>query len=240
MHARILALGIMAVLLAGCAVRLGGPKPVEYRAVGLSAASGVEPAQVAALIREARANVVLLAAEADAGWFDEVARQSNLSLSGPGVDGSLSWAFLAGEAVGDTTVALRMPSGGEVVVHDALYRVDRYRYLDLMALRIDSTDRAREAVGALLGYVATDVMPQAAVVLAIDVPDAETGDRVAALLSPVFRDVRGCLRRDEQSRAPVGPGVRLFFGPEARVRCEEARAVMDGDSPLMARLIVNR
>ena len=239
MKARHLLLGALALILAGCAVRLGGPGPVEYRTVALSTAAGVEPADLAALITRARANVVLLAAEADREWFDEVARRSRLSLSGPGGAGPVSLGFLAGEAVGDTTVALRLPDGDEVVLHDALYQVDRRRYLDLMALRIASSSQTREAVKALLGYIATDVMSHAAVVLAIDVPDPATGDSVAALLSPIFRDVRSCLGTNAED-APAGPGMRMFYGPETRMRCEEASPLADGSSPVVARFIIER
>lgn len=240
MKAKLLVLGTAILFIAGCAVRLGGPKPVEYRAVALSAAAGVAPDEIATLIQGADANVVLLAAEAEPDWFDEVARQASLSLSGPGTAGPVGLAFLASEAVGDTTIALKLPDGDEVVIHDALYEVDDHRYLDLMALRISSATRVRESIKALLSYVASDVMPQAAVVLAIDVPDSATGDSIAGLLSPVFRDVRSCLGQTDDESTETEAGMRLFYGPEARLRCESARPLAQGGSPLIARLIVGR
>jgi hypothetical protein len=199
------------------------------------------PDQVAQYIRQAGANLVLLAAEADSAWFAEVARQSRLTLSGPGDAGGVALAFLAGAPVGDTTVALPLETGGSVVLHDALYRVDKQRYLDLMALRVGSAAEVRPVVQALLKYVATDVMSTAAVVLAIDVPDAATGTALAALLEPAFRDARSCLPGAERERvAEPGAGMRLFYGPEARLRCESARHVGDGGLPVVAQLIIDR
>lgn len=227
----------LAILVVGCAVRLGGPKPVEYRTLAFSVGEGAGPAEVAQWIRSADANLVLLAAAADSAWFSEVAKQANLKLSGPGSAGSVSFAFLAGEPVGDTTIALPLPDGGSIGVHDALYRVDKERLLDLLAVQIPSAAQSREAVKALLNYVATDVMPEAGVVLAIDVPDPATGDSVSALLSPVFRDARTCLRPG--AREPEDDAswrMRLFFGPETKLTCEDARP-LGGRGPLIARLI---
>lgn len=223
------------VLLGGCAVRLGGPGPVEYRTVALSTGHGIAPDEVARWIRDADANVVLLSAAADSAWFDAVARQTRMKLSGPGRAGASSLAFLAGDAVGDTTVALSLPGGDEVIVHDALYEIDRYRHLDLIALRVDPGQDVRDVVRTLLGYVATDVMPSAVTVLAIDVPSAEVGDSIATLLDPAFQDVNRCLARGtDPSR---GPGMRLFYGPQARIRCDTARLLGESGS-VLAHLIV--
>lgn len=239
MIGRTLVAGWALVLVTGCAVRLGGPGPVEYRVVALSAGSGAAPEDVAGWIRQADANVVLLsAAAADSTWFGEVAQRSSLSLSGPGSAGQVAFAFLASEPVGDTTIVLSSAEGASVVVHDALYKVDKHRYLDLLALRIGSAPEARVAVKALLRYVATDVMPEAAVVLAVEVPDAATGDSVAAFLDPAFRDARACLAGRGAERRSAG--MRLFYGPEARLRCEDARLLGGDDSPILARLVVGR
>ncbi|HEX7050349.1 MAG TPA: hypothetical protein VF188_09125 [Longimicrobiales bacterium] len=234
--------GAAFVLMAGCAIRLGGPGPVEYRTVALNADSHVTPEEVAAWIRRTGANLVLLAADADSAWFDEVARRSELALSGPGRAGAVAFAFLAGKPVGDTTVALPLDGGGRVVVHDALYQIDENRFLDLLALRIDHQRQVVDAVRALLDYVATDVASTAAVVLAVDVPDGAVGDSVSALLNPAFLDARACLEDgDGAARSGPGPtGMRLFYGPEARMRCDEAERLAGADSPLVARLIVGR
>ncbi|HEX7117302.1 MAG TPA: hypothetical protein VF212_00845 [Longimicrobiales bacterium] len=230
---------IIAIVLAGCAIRLGGPKPVEYRTMAFNVGSGAGAAEVAGWIRRADANLVLLAAAADSAWFGEVARRTELTLSGPGTAGSVSFAFLAGNPLGDTTVVLPLPGGGGVGVHDALYEVDDDRYLDLLAVEIPSAAQSRDAIKALLEYVATDVMPDAAVVLAIDVPDAATGDSISALLSPAFGDARSCLDEGARETDDAAWGMRLFFGPEAKLRCEEARPLGE-QGPLMARLILTR
>jgi hypothetical protein len=233
---------VLALLsLGACSVRLGGPGPVEYRTVALSTGPGALPAQVAQYIRQADANLVLLAAQADSAWFAEVARQSKLTLSGPGLAGGVALAFLASTPLGDTTVTLPLETGGSIVLHDALYRVDKHRYLDLMALRVGSLGEVRPAAQALLRYVATDVMTSAAVVLAVDVPDAATGDALAALLEPAFLDARGCLPTPQRERLTAdGPGMRFFYGPEARLRCEGARQLGGGDTPVVVQLVIGR
>src|SRR5690606_39112688 len=103
--------------------------------------------------------------------------QVKLTLSGPGVAGSVAFGFLAGEAVGDTTIVLPLEGGGEVALHDALYIVGAGRYLDLLAARFSPDADVREAVRALLNYIATDVMPQAAVVLAVNAPDPAAAEQ---------------------------------------------------------------
>lgn len=229
------------LLASGCSVRLGGPGPVAYRTVALSTGPGTLPDQVAEYIRQANANLVLLAAQADSSWFAEVARISKLTLSGPGDAGGVALGFLASEPLGDTTIALPLTTGGEVVVHDALYRVDKYRYLDLLALRVDDRAAVKPTVQALLNYVATDVMTGAAVVLAIAVPDEETGDALAAILDPVFHDARSCISNSgEAERAVAAAGMRLFYGPEARLRCQSTRQPGGPGSPAVVQLVVER
>lgn len=227
---------IALVLLGGCAVRIGGPGPVEYRTVALSTGHGTAPDEVARWIRDANANVVLLSAAADSAWFDAVARQTRMTLSGPGRAGPSSLAFLAHEALGDTTVALNLASGDEIVIHDALYRIDKHRYLDLIALRVDPGQEARDVVRTLLGYVATDVMSSAVTVLAVDVPTPEMGDSIATLLDPAFQDVNRCLSGGN-NRPSQSAGMRLFYGPQARIRCNTAR-LLGESGPVLAHLIV--
>ncbi len=230
---------VIAIILAvaGCAVRLGGPKPVEYRTLAFSVSPEAGVDEVAGWIRRADANLVLLAAEADSAWFGEVARRAKLDLSGPGSAGSIAFGFLATEPVGDTTIVLPLEGGGEITVHDALYKVDDARYLDLLAVRVPSPARTRDAIKALLGYIATDVMQESAVVLAIDVPDGATANSVAALLRPIFQDARDCLP-DAAGAGEAGHGMQLFFGPATKLRCEGARPLGAG-GPLVARLILS-
>src|SRR5690606_9355175 len=174
-------------------------------------------------------------------WFAEVAGLSRLTLSGPGNAGTVRLAFLGAEPLGDTTIALPVAGGRPIIVHDALYQLDDYRYLDLMAVRIEPGTDVREAVRSLTGYVATDVMSNAAVALAVDAPDLAAGDSLASLLRPLFSDARVCLpapENDGRDRPRVR--VHLFHGPEARIGCEGASVVDAGIPSLVARFIVNR
>ena len=227
-------LAVLAIaLVAGCAVRVGRAAP-EARTVIALRPTGQTPAAVAPLIRSANADVVLVAAANDSAWFAELARASALQLSGPGVAGATRLGFLTRTAaVGDTTVSLRVEGGDSLVVHDALYDVPGKRYLDLLAFRIDAATPLRAAVRALLEYVATDVMPEAAVAIAVEVTEPALGDSIAAVLSPAFTDVTvGC--EEEPDAAPRG--IRLFYGPELRMRCERASLVApDG---VQARLVI--
>jgi len=226
-----------------CAVRLGGPKPLTYRTLAIAAEEGEAPAAVAQRIRAAAADYVLISAPADSAWFAEVASLARLTLSGPGNAGSVSLAFLGSEPLGDTTIALPVADGRPLIVHDALYKLDSYRYLDLLAVRVEPGTPVRPAVRALTSYIATDVMSNAAVAMAIDAPDAEAGDSIATLLRPLFSDARVCLPRSGNGeRARTRVRVHLFHGPEARIGCEGASIIAEesGVPALVARLIVNR
>jgi len=231
----------MAFAFTACAIRLGGPKPLTYRTLAIAAEEGEAAAVIAERIRAADADYVLIAAPADSAWFAEVASLSRLTLSGPGNAGTVSLAFLGSEPLGDTTIALPVEGHRPLIVHDALYKLDDYRFLDLLAVRVDPGTAVRPAVRALTSYIATDVMSNAAVALAIDAPDVEAGDSIAALLRPLFSDARVCLPRTgngERARARVR--VHLFHGPEARIGCEGASILESGVPALVARLIVNR
>lgn len=241
---------VSVLLVVGCAVRLGGPKPVEHRTLGWVALPGAAPAEVASRIRGTMADVVLLAGPADSAWLAEVARHAALEPSGPGNAGSVGLAFLTaatltdtleGKPVGDTTVALPVGDDGHLVVHDALYRLGKGRWLDLMAVRIDPALDLRASVRALLQYVATDVMPDAAVILGIEVPDTAAGDSIAALLRPAFFDALDCRVRagkPETQRPPVR--MRLFYGPEVQIDCRDVEFLEDDGNPLLARFVIVR
>lgn len=244
----IVATGLL--VLAACAIRLGGPKPVEYRVLALNAAGEGDAATVAERVRSTGATVVLLAAPRDTAWFAGVAQGVDLSLSGPGVRAGNGLAFLAAEPVGDTTIALptgRAESSPTVLVHDALYEVDDDRYLDLMAVRIERGQDVSAAVRALLAYVATDVMPNAAVALAVDAPDAGAAGRIARLLDPAFMDTRECMgASDDEGTDGAGggtqmqPGLLLFYGPELQMRCERAELRNELGRAIVANLILGR
>jgi hypothetical protein len=229
----------LAVGVAACSPRMGDPRPVNVPTVAILAEAGADAAVVGAAIRETRPRVALVAGPLDPAWFTAVAVAAGLSnLSGPGeLAPDLAVGFLGLEAVGDTTVELSY-DGGSFRLHDALYDFGNRRFLDLMAFRVTDPATVRSLIGALNAYVATDVMPGAAVVFAVAVPDAAVGDSVARLLSPMYRGVTHC---GASADAVQRSGIRLFFGPEARMYCRTAAATeLPGGDRVHADLVAGR
>lgn len=217
---RRLLLGLATTLaVTACAVNVGAVREIPLSAVALRVPAGTDAAAVSALIEDATAEVALVAGPPDTAWFAAVGEATGLTVSGPATAGDLGLGFLAGEPVGDTTVVLTY-DGGSLTVRDALYDLDEERYLDLLAFRIDDATAARQEIAVLVEYMATDVMNSAAVIMAVAVPTAAVGDSVGRLLSPAYFDALRCepglaSRRDRA-------GVRLFYGPEARIFCSAA------------------
>jgi hypothetical protein len=213
------------MLVAACAVRMGGGAPEERRALAMDVAAGISADSVGKAVRAADAQVVLLSAQADTAWFGQLARASGLVLSGPGLAGTQRLAFLAKDsAVGDTTITLAVEGGDSLVVHDALYKIDKNRNLDLMVLRLTGRHPLRATIRSLLSYIATDVGGDAAVIIAVDVDEPARGDSVATLLSPAFADTRLCIPSSE-SATGANLKIRMFYGPQMRTECRDARAV---------------
>lgn len=214
------ALGLAAVtaFLGACAT-LGGPRDIETPTVAVQVSQDASAAAVAGALEASGARAAFVAARRDAAWFNELAAASRLHLSGPAAMGDLRMAFLAPEALGDTTIGLDY-DGGTLVVQDALYEISKERYLDLIAFRIEDGSEVRPAIAALLQYVATDVMNAAALVMAVAVPNAAAGDSVARMLAPAYFDVLRC--DPEAARASAGEDIRVFYGPAARMYCEGA------------------
>lgn len=210
--------------LTACAVNLGGPRDIPLTAVALRAGPGAAPGDVAASLTSPRAGVALVAAEADSAWFAALGEALDRTVSGPAVTGDLALGFLGDEPLGDTTIVLSF-DGGSLTVQDALYEVDDDRFLDLMAFRIDDLATARPALAALMEYMASDVMNSAAVVMAVAVSSPAAGDSVGRMLSPAYFDALRC----EPGLAPPEDraGIRLFYGPEARVYCSAATVTGD-------------
>ena len=226
-----------ALLLGACALRLGGPEPEQYDTVALSVGSSGSASDVAAALTAAGAEIVLLAADQDSTWFASVATAASLDLSGPGRTSGRSMAFLTSglEILGDTSLVLSVPGGGSVHMHDALYKIDDYRNLDLMMIRFDAPD-IRAAVTTLLSYFATDVGADAAVVLALDGPTQQIADSAAVLMRAVMTSAREC-RNTPQLGSDIP--VRLLYGPSARITCPSAR-VVEGNAGVVARVQVER
>jgi hypothetical protein len=237
-HARTLVLlPILAISLAACAVRLGGPSPEQFDVAALAEPLNADAAEVGERIRAAGAEIVLLAAERqDSAWFTAVAANASLGLSGPGTTTGRGYAFMTNlEILGDTTLVLAVQGGGSVHMHDALYRVDEHRYIDLMLVRLDGPD-LRSTVRTLLNYIATDVPADAALFLALDGPTPQLADSAATMIRATIGDASAC-REDRQAAAPA---VKLLYGPSARVRCLSARNVGGATTGIVARLEVGR
>lgn len=212
------ALALGALGFGACSSALSAPKDIPVTTVALRATDNATAAAVAEALGAAGAQAALVAAPRGEDWFEEVASATGLTRSGPGDMGGLDFAFLAPEPLGDTTIAL--PYGADsLVIHDALYEIEEDRLLDLIAFRLSDEATARQAIRALLEYVATDVNNAAALVMAVAVPTVAAGDSVARMLSPAYYDVNRC---EVGPATAAGSGIRLFFGPDARVYCSDA------------------
>jgi hypothetical protein len=224
--------------LGACALRLGGPKPVEYDAAAVRFESNATPAAAAAQLRTLGIDLALVLTPNDSAWLRQVAQQAQLTSTRPGRIGDLTAAFLAFKPQGDTTLVLNVPSGGRVLLHDALYNIDKERRLDLMTAVIESGTSTQGAVRSLLEYVATDVMSVAVGVLAVQAPSAAVVDSVALLTRAVWADAWECTEAGRRGEPAPPTNLRLFYFPAARVRCEQAQVSDNGSQATVARLIV--
>lgn len=231
---RLGALVVTGILAAGCAIRLGGPQDLDFQMLLMSPHRQHTAEQVAGHIHEAGSRSVMMAAPQDSVWFQEVAERSNLELSGPAVDDDLSFAFLSGDAKRDTTVALGIGQRS-ILLHHAVYRLDREgpmrRTTNLLALRMDPDMDRRSVVRSLLDYIADNVSHDASLLIAVDLPDSQAADALARTLRPLLRDGRDCLPEDMPQD---GQGLYLFYGPELRLECTDARLL---DMPFPAMLV---
>jgi hypothetical protein len=236
--ATIIAVALATLAAAACGTRTGGRTGNGHQVAAFRAGSGSSAQDVAARISRARAGIVLLSAERDSAWFAAVAEGAGLGLSGPGLTGDVGMAFLTNlEVLGDTSLVLSVPEGGSVHMHDALYRINRSRMIDLMLVRFDAPD-LRAAVRRLFSYIATDVGANVAVLLAIDAPTVQLADSAAVLMRAHYGNELECAGADiaDGERGPV----RLLYGPSARLSCSYARA-LPGDLPgVLAGVVLQR
>lgn len=228
-------LTVSAGALAACAVRLGGPSPEQFDVAALFEPLNADAVAVAERIRSAGAEIVLLAAERqDSAWFTAVAGNAQLGLSGPGTTTGRGYAFLTNlEILGDTSLVLPVAGGGSVHMHDALYRIDDHRNIDLMLVRLEGPD-LRASMNRLIDYFATDVPGDAALLLALDGPSPQAADSAAWMIRATMANASEC---GDQAQ-DVAPAVILLYGPSARVRCRSARAVPGTAPGIVARLEV--
>jgi hypothetical protein len=233
---------ITLVLLAGCAVRLGGRGPVVYDTVGIEFEDGLSVDAAAARLREQGTDLALLLTKQDSNWVRQLARQMQLESTRPGKQGDYTMAFLAGKPLGDTTLTINLRAGGAVRIHDALYNVDNVkkptdpsRKLDLMLVMLDPGTNVRLAVDTLLDYIANDVGGTSAVVLAVHTPTPVLGDSIVALTRAYMADAWECTPGARDTRTPPALPIRMFYFPAVRIRCETAKTL---DRAMVARLIV--
>ncbi|MEJ2215020.1 MAG: hypothetical protein P8099_00255 [Gemmatimonadota bacterium] len=241
---RILSVALFVALTAAstaCAVRVGHSGPEQSAVLAAYEPADATPEAVATLIREAGAQMALLAVRADSAWFRAVARRTGLTLSGPGDAGGVLLGFLGPEPIGDTTLVL-VYEAGQFTLHDALYRVGKERALDLLAMHIADASAARPMVHRLLRYLATDVDATSAVMIGVAAETEPAADSVATMLAPAFTDARRCMDGpgDRDAARAQGPHLRLFYGPEARLACDSARPIDALGRPVVAHLVVLR
>ena len=237
---RMAVLGVAGVVMAGCAVRLGGPKPEVYETVALKAPDGASAADVAATVKRAGGDIVLLVADRDSAWFSDVSAQTGIPIDGPGYTGGPGMAFFTHlKVIGDTTLTIPIEAGGKLHVHDALFEVAEGRDLDLMIVSFAEAASARDGVRTLLQYIATDVGGTSSVLIGLVSPSQAVSDSVSTMLRAAFRNALDC---GDTSIAPPagGLGMSLLYGPEARISCESARVLPGSPNAIVARAVVGR
>jgi len=233
-----IAAGMALAITAACAVRLGGPAPVEYRTLSIAAAPGEPVSAVAARIMEAEPDLVLLSAPHDSAWFGSIAEATGLELSGPSRTSGSGLAFLTRrvELLGDTSIVMGAAGGSRIHMHDALYEIDERRLIDLMIVRADPVVDVSSVVRTLLSYEASDVMATATIVLGVEAADAAVADSIALRLRAAFENAAECAGDSGADR----PAVRLLYRPPARIRCSGASVLESYGRPIVATLVVGR
>jgi hypothetical protein len=215
-------LPLAVLVLAACAVRLGGGGARQLSAVAVQAPAAAAAADVAAGLRAAGADLVLVSADRDGAWFAEVAAASGLELSGPGMSSGRGFAFLGSlELLGDTSLVLDAGDGSRVHMHDALYGIPGERFVDMMLVSFEGD--LRDGVRTLFSYIATDVPADAAVLLAIDAATPALADSAAILMRAHYNPASEC---GDSGFDNAGTGsIRLLYGPSARISCSSARTL---------------
>lgn len=233
---------MLAIAVSACAVRLGGPSPEEYDVATLFEVRNADADAVVERITESGAEIVLLAGERqDSAWFTYIAAHARLQLSGPGATTGRGYAFMttpALEILGDTSLVVPVEGGGSVHMHDALYRIDESRLIDMMLVRLQGPD-LRASVRTLLNYIATDVPADASILLALDGPTPQAADSAATMIRATIGDASECLE-GETDGSTSDPAVRLLYGPSARIECLSARTLPGTVPGIVARLQVGR
>jgi hypothetical protein len=226
------------LMVTACASALGGRgDPVPRDAIALRVPATITAEALGARLRQGGYEFAMLSAPRDSAWLATAATAAGLQMTRPGRVGENTYVFFGPKAVGDTTHTVPVPSGGQVRLHDALFQVDKARNLDLIIARFEGVTDLRSGVRALLGYVGSDVSNSAALLLGVDAPTPQFGDSVALLLRALYTDTREC-GSTSNPQAGNQTGLRLFYGPQVRVRCERAEVLNESGSPISVHFLL--
>jgi hypothetical protein len=89
------------------------------------------------------------------------------------------------------------------------------------------------AARALLEYMATDVMANASLVLGIQAETAGDAQAMEELLRAAFTNAAEC-----GGLEAADARFRIYFGPVARIRCQEASRLSSAGTAIVARVSV--
>jgi hypothetical protein len=226
---------LFAVIITGCAVRLGGPSPVQRDTLAWRVPGNTTADELGARLRTGGYEFAMLATSRDSAFLATAATRAGLQMTRPGRIGESSYVFFGPKAIGDTTHSVPVPTGGHVRLHDALFQIDKNRRVDLIIARFDSVANLREGVRALLQYVAKDVSGNVALLLGFEPASPQIGDSVSVLVRAILTDTRECSAAAGRTAQPT---IRLFYGPEVRVRCERAEVLNETGGPVSAQFIL--
>lgn len=234
---RVISIALFA-LSAGCATPLGHPKPMPEDILAMRVADTTTAQQFGALLKQHNVSAAILSSAHDSAWYAQVAATTAMKMTRPAHVGANTFAFLGPQALGDTTLTLKVQGGGDIRLHDALYRIDKNRRLDLMAVHIDPGANLLESVHALLAYVSTDVMANAAVVFAIEPPTPALGDSVSILMRAAFTDAWECTKDGKTGSRNTELPMRMFYGPNMHISCDSAERLSDGGTGMLGHFVL--
>ena len=230
-----IAAGIALVATACASGLVPGRSALQRDALAFRVPDGMTADALGARIKQGGYEFAMLSTARDSAFLAAAASQAGLQMTRPGRIGDATYTFFGPKAVGDTTHTVMVQGGGQVRLHDALYQIDKNRFLDLLIARFEGVTDMSRGVRALLGYVGSDVSNSAGLLLGVEAPTAQFGDSIALLLRAVYRDTRECASTGASANSP---SIRLFYGPEIRVRCERAEVLGEANAPVSAQFVL--
>lgn len=225
-----IAVVLVSIIGAACAT-ISTRDPIQRDAIALKVSRSTSAEQFGSRLKQGGYEFALVSADQDSAWLAAAAASSGLQITRPGRVGNATYAFFGPKAVGDTTHNVPVQGGGQVRLHDALFRLDKNRIVDLILARFDSVTDISSATRALMSYVGSDVSNSAALLLAIEAPSQQAGDSIARSLRAYLSETRECAGGDHPA---YGSSIRLFYGPATRIRCERAQVLGESGGPVSA------